>query len=220
MLFRSQRLGVKVGPARCKMSAAPHSSVMPWAIFLMLGAVLFRCLRPWVGGPENFAPLAALALCGGLYFPRPWNWAGPILALLISDAVLNLHLGVGIWTTSTAAAGGAYLLIAAAGAWIARRPSWTGWLAGSLAASVVFYLVTNTEAWWFLPGYEKNWVGWVRALTTGLPGYPPTWTFLGHSLISDLIFTLMLVAGVEWSSRRVVHRSAALRSILPLRPVR
>ena len=38
----------------------------------------FQVLRPWVGGPENFAPLAALALCGAFYFQKPWNWAGPL----------------------------------------------------------------------------------------------------------------------------------------------
>ncbi|NCX47493.1 MAG: hypothetical protein EBW82_02560, partial [Verrucomicrobia bacterium] len=62
---------------------------MRWAIFLLTGVVLFRCARPWVGGPENFSPLAALALCGSLYFPRPWSWAGPLLALLVSDIFLN-----------------------------------------------------------------------------------------------------------------------------------
>ena len=186
----------------------------------MAGTVLFRCLRPWVGGPENFAPLAALALCGGLYFRRPWNWAVPLLALLISDAVLNLQFGAKIWTASTLASGVAYLLIVAGGAWIARHPSWTGWLAGSLGASGVFYLVTNTGAWWLLPAYEKNWTGWLQALTTGLPGYPPTWTFLRHSLISDLVFTLVLVAGMEWSARRSTQTSDCPRSILPLPPAR
>ena len=80
---------------------------MRWAIFLIGGVALFRCLRPWVGGPENFAPLAALALCGAFYFRKPWNWAGPLLALLISDAVLNLHYGQTIFTLNTAAAAGA-----------------------------------------------------------------------------------------------------------------
>jgi len=142
------------------------------------------------------------------------------MALMLSDAFLNLHLGLGIWTSATLSAGASYLLITALGVWVARRPSWMGWLAGSLSASVIFYLVTNTEAWWFLPAYEKSWVGWVQALTSGLPGYPPTWTFLRHSLISDLVFTFVLVAGVEWSSRRMVGNSAGTRSILPLRSAR
>ena len=193
---------------------------MPWAILLLTGAALFRCLRPWMGGPENFAPLAALALCGGLYLPRPWNWAGPFVALLVSDAVLNLHYGLSIWTGSTLVAALAYLGIIALGGQLARRPSWGGWLAGSLLASLFFYLLTNTQAWWFLPGYEKSWAGWFQALTTGLPGYPPTWTFLRASAISDLIFVLVFVAGAEGLAGRFPRTFRPLRSILPLRVAR
>ena len=203
-----------------KRSRALHNQIMPWAILLLTGAALFRCLRPWVGGPENFAPMAALALCGGLYLSRPWNWAGPLLALWVSDAVLNLHYGAGLWTGSTLAASVAYLLIVALGDLLARRASWGGWLAGSLMASLIFYLLTNTQAWWFLPGYEKSWAGWAQALTTGLPGYPPTWTFLRSSVISDLIFVGVFVVGAEGLSRQFPRGFRPLRSILPLRPAR
>lgn len=195
-------LGSRSDPRVAKRSQPLHTYLMPLAILLILGTALFRCLRPWVGGPENFAPMAALALCGGLYLPRPWNWAGPLLCLLVSDAVLNLHYGLAIWTGSTLAAMASYVVIFFFGNWLARRPSWMGWLAGSLVASILFYLLTNTEAWWFLPGYEKSWAGWVQALTLGLPGYPPTWTFLRNSVVSDMIFTLVFVAGVEWAARR------------------
>lgn len=175
---------------------------MAWAFFLLAGAALFRCLRPWVGGPENFAPLAALALCGSLYFPRPWSWLGPMLALLVSDLVLNLHYGLAIWGESTAVAAFAYLLIFALGTLLARRPSWMLWAAGSVISSLLFYLVTNTAAWASLPGYSKNLAGWWQALTVGLPGYPPTWTFLRASMISDLLFTTIFIGGVEWLARR------------------
>lgn len=213
-------LGSRLDTRVAKRSPAPHIHEMPWAICLMIGAALFRCLRPWVGGPDNFAPLAALALCGGLYFPRPWNWAGPLLALLLSDAVLNLHYGLGVWTGSTLVAGLAYVGIASMGVWLARRPSWLAWGAGSLLASTFFYVVSNTEAWWSLPAYSKSWAGWLQALTVGLPGYPPTWMFFRHSVISDFIFTFLLVVGFEWSARRFPQGLSASRSILPWRPAR
>jgi hypothetical protein len=37
--------------------------------------------------------------------------------------------------------------------------------------------------------------GWWQALTTGLPGYPPTWMFLKNTLLSGGLFT-GLFAGV------------------------
>lgn len=174
---------------------------MRWAILLTVGAVLFRCLRPWVGGPENFAPLAALALCGAVYFPRPWSWAGPLLALLVSDAVLNLHYGQTLFTLNTLAAALAYLWIVELGRRVAARPTWGAWMGGALAASLLFYLVTNSVSWWTHVGYDKSPAGWWQALTVGMPGFPPSWTFLRASVISDLLFTGVLVAGIEGSAR-------------------
>ena len=190
---------------------------MAWAILLLVGATLFRCLRPWVGGPENFAPLAALALCGSLYLPRPWSWAGPLLALLVSDIFLNLHYGVAGVTGATLAVAGATMMICALGTQLARRPSGWLWLAGSLGASFLFYFVTNSAAWWTLVGYDKSLAGWIQALTVGLPGYPPTWTFLRASVISDLIFTVLFVVGVEWSARKC---PGTVSSILWAQPAR
>lgn len=213
-------LGSRSDAHVAKRSRALHIPGMPWAILLLTGATLFRCLRPWVGGPENFAPMAALALCGGLYLPRPWSWVGPLLALLVSDAVLNLHYGVGLWTGSTLVASVAYLLIAGLGSFLSRQPSWGRWLAGSVAASLIFYLLTNTQAWWFLPGYDKSWTGWVQALTHGLPGFPPTWTFLRNSVISDLLFVALFVAGVEGWVRRSISIRSFSRPVLPFRPTR
>ena len=190
---------------------------MRWAILLIGGAVWFRCLRPWVGGPENFAPLAALALCGSAYFPKPWNWRGPLLALLLSDFVLNLHYRQFPFTLNTLTAMLAYGGIIQIGRVVASRPSWGAWLGGALASSLVFYLMTNTLSWWQNVGYDKNLSGWWQALTIGMPGYPPTWTFLRASVISDLLFTAIFVVGIEWSARRHPGKVRPVLSAAPFR---
>ena len=190
---------------------------MRWAILLIVGAALFRCLRPWVGGPENFAPLAALALCGAAYFQKPWSWAGPLLALLVSDAILNHHYGQALLTVNTMAAAGSYLLIAELGRAVASRPSWGTWLGGALASSLIFYLLTNSVSWGTNLAYDKTPGGWWQALTVGLPGFPPTWTFLRASVISDLLFTALFVVGIEWSARR---HPGKVRPVLTAVPVR
>ena len=60
--------------------------------------------------------------------------------------------------------------------------------------SLAFYLLTNTVSWLSSPAYAKTLAGWVQALTTGEPGYLPTWYFLRNSLVSDLGFSLLLLA--------------------------
>ena len=59
-------------------------------------------------------------------------------------------------------------------------------------------------SWFVDPGYAKTLAGWVQAMTTGLPGLPPTFWFLRNSLLSDLAFSCLLLAAynTEASFRR------------------
>jgi len=57
-------------------------------------------------------------------------------------------------------------------------------------------------------------------LTLGLPGYPPTWTFLRNSVVSDMIFTLIFVVGVEWAARRFPQNLRPRLARMPFRPAR
>ena len=66
------------------------------------------------------------------------------------------------------------------------------------------YVVTNTIAWMADPGYVKNAAGWFQALTTGLPGYPPTWTFFRNSAASDLLFTALYIGAMALTGTRLV----------------
>lgn len=42
--------------------------------------------------------------------------------------------------------------------------------------------------------YSLSFSGWFQALTTGLPGFPPTWLFFRNALVSDFLYsgTLLL----------------------------
>ena len=61
----------------------------------------------------------------------------------------------------------------------------------------------------------KNVAGLIQALTVGLPQYgsTPTWMFFRNSLVSDLLFTLLFVACMNFS-----RRAAALPAD-PARPL-
>ena len=68
------------------------------ALLLILAAVAYRIvtgLRHHSGSTwlSNFAPLAAIALCGAAYFPAKLKFTVPLIALFISDVVLNIHYG-------------------------------------------------------------------------------------------------------------------------------
>jgi hypothetical protein len=56
----------------------------------------------------------------------------------------------------------------------------------------LFYFASNTLAWAHDPDYAKSLAGWWQANTVGLPGYPPTWTFLRNALAGDMVFVVLL----------------------------
>ena len=60
--------------------------------------------------------------------------------------------------------------------------------------------------------YAKTFAGWVQALTTGLPGYPPTIAFFRNTVISDTLFTAIFIACMAWQPRMSAPERVALAS--------
>lgn len=140
--------------------------------------------------PQNFSAAYALAFCAGVYFPRGVRWWLPLSAFFGMDLILNaFYYHVSIVDSYTLIKLGAFALLIGLGTWFHARRSWLALLSGGLLGALIFYVVTNTASWFFDPGYPKTLSGWIQALTTGLPGYPPTWTFLKNTLLSGGLFT-------------------------------
>ncbi len=65
------------------------------ALFLLAVVVVYRILSGFLGSDDytwlhNFAPVAAVALCGAVYLPRRIAELLPIVMLFVSELVLNL----------------------------------------------------------------------------------------------------------------------------------
>lgn len=158
-----------------------------WRLFIGMGH------RDDFGWIHNFAPLSAIALCGALALPRRLAFAVPLLALFVTDVVLNQYYGFPLVSIEMVAR---YLVlgaIAGAGWWLRRNPQALLVLGTSALCSVAFYFFTNTASWITDPGYAKTFAGWSQALVGGLPGYPSTLVFFRHTLLSDLIFTALFL---------------------------
>lgn len=170
------------------------------AFLLILAAVAYRIVTglaiisgsTWL---SNFAPLAAIALCGAVYFPPKLKFTVPLIALFLSDVVLNVNYGASLLAPLILCRYFALALVGWLGLVIANRPSWKTLLPASLAGSVLFYTITNVFSWLSDPGYAKNFTGLIQALTVGLPQYSatPTWMFFRNSVASDLLFTALFL---------------------------
>ncbi len=153
---------------------------------------------------HNFAPLSAIALCGALALPRRAAFALPLVALLITDVVLNQYYGFPLVSVEMLARYAVLAAITGAGWSLRRNPQALMVLGASALCSVAFYFVTNTASWLTEPGYAKTFAGWAQALTGGLPGYPPTLAFFRNTLLSDVFFT-----GLFLVCTRLVHSAPA-----------
>src|SRR5581483_3599503 len=149
---------------------------MRFALGLILLAVVWRIVAVFAPELSNFSPLMALTFCGAVYFRDKRLWLVPFLALSVSDFWIDWHyasvmhygwsLGDALVRTGCFAAGlGIGLLVA-------RRKNWLTVLGGALGASLLFYFVTNTQAWFGDAFYPKTLAGWWQALTVGHPEYP------------------------------------------------
>ena len=191
------------------------------ALLLILLTIVYRVATAIIvhdGGSAwlaNFAPLAAIALCGAIYFPGKYKFTVPFAALFISDAILNSYYGFALFNPMVLGHYFAFGLVGLIGLAISRRPSLKTVVPASLAGSVLFYGVTNGFSWLSDPGYVKNFTGLIQALTVGLPQYgaTPTWMFFRNSVVSDLLFTVLFVGCIKLSRRELPAPAAAARPL-------
>ena len=178
-------------------------------LVLIVAAALWRILA--VSSPElaNFAPLMALAFCGGVYFQSRWMWLVPFAALGLSDLYINHYYAVQFHYPFPLREWFVRLLCFAAGLGLgrlaSRRRSWLNLLSGILGSSVLFYLVTNTASWLGWSGeldYAQTFAGWWQAMTVGLPQYAPTLFFFRNTFASDLLFTAGFALAMEYAALR------------------
>ena len=193
------------------------------ALLLIISAVVFRIATGFFGqqshsiGWLNFAPMAAIALCAAAYFPRKYKFSVPMIALLISDLVLNVHYGFSLVSPFVLSHYLCFAIIGCLGLLLQSRASWKTILPASIVASLIFYVVTNSVSWIYDPGYAKSFAGLIQALTVGLPQYSatPSWMFFRNSVVSDLVFTFLFVVcmNVGRSKERSRGRAARLRPV-------
>jgi hypothetical protein len=188
------------------------------ALILILSAVAYRIAAGllihsgsalWL---SNFAPMAAIALCGAAYFPAKFKFAVPLGALFVSDLILNYVYAAPLVQAQMLGHYLGLVLVGFLGLAIQNHASLKTLLPASLLGSTIFYIITNGFSWLSDPGYAKNFAGLIQALTVGLPQYSstPTWMFFRNTVVSDLFFTLLFVACINLGRQTSRARAEAV----------
>ena len=137
---------------------------------IIFALALFRLLPHW----PNVSPVAAMALFGGAYFSdKKMAFIVPFVALFLSDLILGLH------NTMVFVYAG-FALTVAIGFLLKNRVNVTNTAFAAVAASVLFFLLTNFGAWMTSGLYAKSAAGLMQAYAAGIP-------FFQNSLLGNLV---------------------------------
>ena len=139
---------------------------------------IFRLLPHW----PNVSPVAAMALFGGAYFTdKRVAFIVPFLALFLSDLFLGLHNSMVFVYTG-------FALTVVIGFALKNRVTVTNTLFAAVAASVVFFLLTNFGSWLMSELYVKSSAGLMQAYVAGIP-------FFQNSLLGNLAYVAIIFGG-------------------------
>jgi hypothetical protein len=172
-------------------------------ILMVLGAGIFRLaahgFQWW-----NIAPVAAMALLGGMYLGRRYALWVPLAVLAVTDVVLNVWMGYPMVYWPRAFDYGAFLLVGLLGLW-ARERKLRVKISAAIATPFLFFLISNFAVWLFGMNlanapYAKTLSGLVECYAAGLP-------FLRGTLIGDWSFMALFA-----SSALLLRRASGERS--------
>jgi Family of unknown function (DUF6580) len=191
---RSENLFPSRGDLSCLEVKAKWNKLLP-----VLFIAVFAVSRIPGLLPANFSAAYAFAFCAGVYFRGAMAWWLPLGTMLATDVALNVfyyHVTpFAFYLLLNYAIFGALIAL---GKWFGRRAPFFKLLLGGLLGAVIFYLVTNTLAWFQDAGYAKTLAGWIQALTIGHPEiHPTTWQMFRNTLLSGGLFTALFVAAAK-----------------------
>jgi hypothetical protein len=157
--------------------------------------VLIAALSRLLPHPPNATPIMAMALFGGAMFERKWlGVVVPLLAMLLSDALLGVH-------DTMLAVYGSFVLAWGIGMVLLRKPTFGRVLLASVLGSVLFFLITNFAVWYGSAFYPQTPAGLLACYTAGLAFYNQQ-SFFINSLLGDLFYGGLLFGTYALLQRR------------------
>lgn len=149
--------------------------------------IIFAAVSRFLPHPPNFAPIAALALFGGVYFPKKYAFVIPLIALFLSD------LFIGFYGREMLFVYGSFILTGGIGLWLKTHKNLLTVAGSSFLASVLFYLITNFGVWLYPHSfYSKDLSGLLNSYIMGIP-------FFRNTLLGDLFYVSLFFGSLEFS---------------------
>jgi len=155
--------------------------------------VLLVAASRFLPHPPNVACVGALGLFAGCYLSGRKAFLIPLGALFLSDLAGHLLRvpGMGFYSLVTMACVYCGVLLSVPlGRWLRAGDRRWKVPAASLAASTVFFVISNFGVW-LGPWYPATPAGLVHCYTNAIP-------FFGYTIAGDMIYTVLLVTAWEF----------------------
>lgn len=171
--------------------------ILPFVVItIIISALAISRLLPH---PFNFSPIAALALFGGTHYRNRFAaYLIPLAALWVSDIFLNfaffgsfVPFYEGAFFTYAA-----FALIVLLGSKALQKFSARNLLFSSLAASVIFFVVSNFGVWVSGTLYPLNATGFAACYAAAIP-------FFRNTFAGDLIYSFAIFYGYAFAQSRI-----------------
>jgi len=145
--------------------------------------ILLAAISRFLPHPANFAPIAGMALFGGVYFSKKFTFIVPFLALLISDFFIGFHQTMPFVY-------GSFLIVGLIGLWLKNHKTTKNIFASTLVSSILFFIITNFGVWFMGNMYAKNIFGLVDCYIMAIP-------FFRNTIVGDLFYTGIFFGGYQ-----------------------
>ena len=154
--------------------------------------ILFLAFSRLIPHAPNFTPIGAMALLAGAFLKDlKLSLLIPLIAMLLSDAILGFHSAM-IFVYGAVA-----LIVIGSHYWLKKLSLVSVTLAAFISA-ITFFMVTNFGAWLSHDMYTHNVSGLTQAYIAGIP-------FFKNTLVSNLLFTAIGV----YASQQLPNKQAA-----------
>lgn len=138
---------------------------------------------------NNFAPVGAIALFGGVYLGKKYALWLPLVIMMISDVFLGYHsLIVLTW--------GSFALIGLIGLWLRKHKNIPNIVFGTVTGSLLFFFITNFGVWAATTMYPKTLDGLVQCFVMAVP-------FFRNTLASDMFYVAAFFGAYELATYMV-----------------
>ena len=170
-------------------------------IILAILLVSFAVLSRFLPHPVNFAPLGALGLYAGTFFVDKRYWLLPVVALLLSDALLGFYHWISMLFVY---AGFVFAVIIGRIGPGKKLSAFRFGMAVFLGANI-FFILSNFGTWLSGTLYPLTLGGLVSCYIAAIPFYGNT--LLGDLVYAGLLFDLHLSAQHFIANKQTLHNS-------------